>query len=167
MLLWRGALGIIAGLLLLFFPIDTATVIGILVGAWLVVDAVSMIALGLSQRSHGASCGWTIFSGVITAITGIAVLIFPVAFAVFSALAVLWITSIGLIITGIARIASKGSRWSLATGTLNVLFGIILGVVSLADPSGGLVALAWIVGLYGVLFGVLSVVTGIRIRRNS
>ena len=167
MLLLRGALGIIAGLLLLFFPVDTAVVIGIMVGVWLLVDGLSMCGLGFNQRSHGASCSWTVFGGLVTALTGVAVLIFQVSFAVVGGMAVLWITAIGLIVTGVARLLSRANGWALSTGVLNLIFGIIIAVMCLTDPSGSLVALAWVIGLYAVLFGVLAIVSGIRMRRNS
>ncbi|HIW91150.1 MAG TPA: DUF308 domain-containing protein [Candidatus Corynebacterium avicola] len=167
MLLWRGALGVVAGLLLLFFPVDTAVVIGIMVGAWLVVDGLSMCGLGLNQRSHGASCAWTMFSGIVTALTGVAVLLFPVGFAVVGTLAVLWITAIGLVVTGVSRLISRSNGWSISTGVLNLIFGVLLAVLCLSDPSGSVVALAWTVGLYALLFGVLAVVSGILMRRNS
>lgn len=166
MLLWRGALGVIAGLLL-FFPVDTAVVIGIMVGAWLVVDGLSMCGLGLNQRSHGASCSWTMFCGIATALTGVAVLLFPVGFAVVGALAILWITAIGLIVTGVSRLISRSSGWAISTGVLNLVFGVIIAVLCLSDPSGSVVALAWVVGLYALLFGVLAIVSGILMRRNS
>ncbi|MDN5719303.1 HdeD family acid-resistance protein [Corynebacterium sp.] len=166
MLLWRGGLSIVIGLALLVFPIGTATVVGLVIGLWLVVDGVSTMGLAFQQRSHAAAWGFTMFSGVVTAVAGVAILLFPVAFAVIGALAVLWIMALGLVITGIARTASRAGGWSLATGLLNIIFGVLLGGLALAEPTGGLVALAWLLGVYGLLFGILSVVIGIRLRRG-
>ncbi|MDN5683369.1 HdeD family acid-resistance protein [Corynebacterium glyciniphilum] len=166
MLLWRGGLSVVVGLALLLFPIETATVVGLVIGLWLLVDGFSTIGLAVQQRSHAASWGFTMFSGIVTALAGVAVLLFPVAFAVVGAMAVLWIMALGLVLTGIARTASRAGGWSLATGLLNIVFGVLLGGVALAEPAGGLVALAWILGVYGLLFGALSIIIGIRLRRT-
>ncbi len=166
MLLWRGGLSVVVGLALLLFPIETATVVGLVIGLWLLVDGFSTIGLAVQQRSHAAAWGFTMFSGIVTALAGVAVLLFPVAFAVVGAMAVLWIMALGLVLTGIARTASRAGGWSLATGLLNIVFGVLLGGVALAEPTGGLVALAWILGVYGLLFGALSIVIGIRLRRT-
>ncbi|MGP9723742.1 HdeD family acid-resistance protein [Corynebacterium sp. AOP40-9SA-29] len=166
MLLWRGGLSVVIGLALLLFPIGTATVVGLIIGLWLLVDGFSTMGLAIQQRSHAAAWGFTMFSGVVTALAGVAILLFPVAFAVIGALAVLWIMALGLVITGIARTAARAGGWSLATGLLNIVFGVVLGGVALAEPTGGLVALAWLLGVYGLLFGVLSIVIGIRLRRS-
>lgn len=166
MLLWRGGLSVVVGLALLLFPIETATVVGLVIGLWLLVDGFSTIGLAVQQRSHAAAWGFTMFSGIITALAGVAVLLFPVAFAVVGAMAVLWIMALGLVLTGIARTASRAGGWSLATGLLNIVFGVLLGGVALAEPTGGLVALVWILGVYGLLFGALSIVIGIRLRRT-
>lgn len=166
MLLWRGGLSIVVGLTLLLFPMETAAVVGLVIGLWLLVDGFSTAGLALQQRSHAASWGFTMFSGVVTALAGVAVIVFPVGFAVVGAMAVLWIMALGLVLTGIARTASRASGWSLVTGLLNIVFGVLLGGLALAEPAGGLVALAWLLGVYGLLFGVLSVVIGIRLRRS-
>lgn len=166
MLLWRGGLSVVVGLALLLFPIETATVVGLVIGLWLLVDGFSTIGLAVQQRSHAASWGFTMFSGIVTALAGVAVLLFPVAFAVVGAMAVLWIMALGLVLTGIARTASRAGGWSLATGLLNIVSGVLLGGVALAEPAGGLVALAWILGVYGLLFGALSIIIGIRLRRT-
>lgn len=166
MLIWRGALSIVAGLLLLVFPMETATAVGLLVGAWLVIDGVSTAALSFQQRAHAASWGSTMFSGIVTAVAGVAVLLFPVAFAVIGSMAVLWITALGIVLTGIAKVSAHNG-WSLLLGLVNIIFGVLLGGLALADPAGGLVSLAWVFGIYGLVAGILSLVIGIRLRRHS
>lgn len=166
MLVWRGALGIVAGVLLIVFPLETATAVGLLVGAWLLIDGVSTAALSFQQRSHAASWGTTMFSGIVGAVAGVAVLLFPVAFAVISSMAVLWITALGIVLTGIAKVSAHNG-WSLLLGLVNIIFGVLLGGLALADPDGGLVALAWVLGVYGLVFGAIALVVGIRVRRRS
>lgn len=166
-LLWRGALSSVTGLALIFFPVGTAFIVGLIIGAWLAVDGISSATLAFQQRSHAAAWGWTMFSGAVTVLAGVAVLIFPVGFAVIGALAVLWIMALGLVITGIARCASGSGGWDLAIGVLNIIFGVLLGGVALAEPAGGLVTLSWLVGIYGIMFGALSIAVGIRVRRTA
>ena len=50
-------------------------------------------------------------------------------------------------------------RWLLGiTGIVSLLFGVLM----IARPLAGAVALIWVVGVYAVVFGVMLVVVGLR-----
>lgn len=52
-------------------------------------------------------------------------------------------------------------EWVLA---LAGVFSIILGLLLALRPGSGLVAVAWFVGVYAIIFGVLLIVLGFRLR---
>ena len=74
--------------------------------------------------------------------------------------------------------------WAIATGVLQILAGIrlhkqiqgewllilgglasvIFGVFMMAQPVVGALAMAWLIALYAVLFGVLLVLLALRVR---
>lgn len=51
----------------------------------------------------------------------------------------------------------------LLSGLLSVLFGIALVIW----PVAGLVAVTWMIGGYAIIFGVLLMVLGFRLRNRS
>jgi len=50
-------------------------------------------------------------------------------------------------------------RWLLGlTGVVSILFGVLL----IAQPGAGALALVWAVGVYAVVFGAMLIVVGLR-----
>jgi len=45
-------------------------------------------------------------------------------------------------------------------GVLSVLFGLILAVL----PGVGLLSLVWLIGIYALIFGIVLIVLGFRVR---
>jgi uncharacterized membrane protein HdeD (DUF308 family) len=90
-----GALSILVGLLCLRAPLQTALVLGLLIGAtWVVQGVITTVTAIGSER--GAERGWMIASGVLSVLGGAVVLVYPGA-----SLAVLvWMLGIFLIVSG-------------------------------------------------------------------
>ena len=100
-------------------------------------------------------------------VAGIIALLLPAA----AALALLYLVSAWSILTGVFRIAAAirlrrhiQSEWLLiVNGVLSVLFGIIVVVY----PAAGVVTVAWIIGMYAILFGAMLVALGFRLRGHA
>ena len=53
------------------------------------------------------------------------------------------------------------NEWLMVlSGVLSVLFGLILAVL----PGVGLLSLVWLVGIYALVFGIVLIVLGFRVR---
>jgi uncharacterized membrane protein HdeD (DUF308 family) len=91
-----GAFSILVGLLCLRGPLQTAVLLGLLVGAtWVVTGIIGIVhAFG---SGHGHSRGWGIASGLLTAIGGAIVLMYPGA----SIVVLTWLLGIVLLVTGL------------------------------------------------------------------
>ena len=99
-----AALALLAGGLLLAFPLMAALSLAILVGAWLLLDGVSLIGLGLQHRKAGVHHGgWVIAAGVFDLL--LAALMFTLS-AVGSTVMIGFIVGIDLIFAGLALAAS-------------------------------------------------------------
>jgi uncharacterized membrane protein HdeD (DUF308 family) len=103
-----GALSILVGLLCLRAPLQTALVIGLLIGATWVISGVIGIVHGISAE-RGAPRGWAIASGVLSVVAGAVVLVYPGV----SLVMLTWLLGVVLIVNGIFLIAhgfaSRGS----------------------------------------------------------
>jgi uncharacterized membrane protein HdeD (DUF308 family) len=72
------------------------------------------------------------------------------------------------IITGIFEIATAlrlrkliANEWLLIlSGAVSIIFGILL----IAQPSAGQIAIVWLLGGYALLFGILTLMLALRVR---
>jgi uncharacterized membrane protein HdeD (DUF308 family) len=157
----RGVLGILFGFLVFAYPSTAVTVFVYLFGAYALVDGV--IALAMSFDVNRGR-GWLILSGIAGIGAGILTFIYPSATGV----ALVYIVAVWAIITGIFEIMAAiewrqvlSDMWML--GLAGVL-SIILGVLLFSYPGQGLLAWAYVIGFYAIVYGVLYIAAGIRLR---
>lgn len=158
----RGVFTILFGALAVFWPGITVLALVILFGAYAVVDGMTAIVMG--ARRHSGR--WVlVFVGFLGVIAGIIALVWPG----ISALALLYVIAFWAIVTGVGSIVSgfgltrdAGGRWLFV---LSGLAGVILGVLLLANPGEGAIALVVTIGFFAIIWGVITVITSVRLRR--
>ena len=157
----RGVLGILFGFLVFAYTSTAIQVFVYLFGAYALLDGIVALAMSFDV-SRGR--GWVILSGIAGIAAGILTFLYPSATAV----ALVYIVAAWAIITGIFEIAAAlewrqvlSDMWML--GLAGVL-SIILGVLLFSSPSAGLIAWAWLIGIYAVVYGVLYIAAGIRLK---
>jgi uncharacterized membrane protein HdeD (DUF308 family) len=102
--------------------------------------------------------------GVFGVLAGLVAFLLPG----LAAVALLYLIAAWAIITGVIEIVLaielrreiEGEWAMIAGGVVSVLFGIILAVL----PGVGIVSLVWLVGIYAIIFGVLLLILGFRVR---
>jgi len=52
--------------------------------------------------------------------------------------------------------------WLLLSGLLSIIFGVLI----FRFPGTGALAIAWIIGIYAIVFGVLFVILGFQLRSH-
>jgi uncharacterized membrane protein HdeD (DUF308 family) len=85
-----------------------------------------------------------------------------------TALALLYVIAFWAIFTGVLEMVMAISlrreienEWLMVlSGVLSVLFGLILAVL----PGVGVLSLVWLVGIYALVFGIVLIVLGFRVR---
>lgn len=159
----RGVFAIIFALMAFFWPGDIALVLTLLFGAYAFVDGIFALIAGLrAARVHGRS-GALLLEGVLNILIGIIVFVWPgPALVALIYLIAIWavVTGIVLVAAGIALIRHSGEWLLVLSGVISILFGIILFV----QPIAGIVALAWWLGVYALLFGIVLIAAAFRIR---
>lgn len=96
---FTGALAIIVGLLFLRDPVQTVLVITILLGVWWVVGGVVDI-LGTLLRPTAGRRGWDLFTGAITVLAGLVLLVNPeVSLRALVILSCVWLIVVGIAAT--------------------------------------------------------------------
>jgi uncharacterized membrane protein HdeD (DUF308 family) len=154
--------------LLIAAPAPMAAAIGILIGAWLVVDGVLTILNANTARKSGLSWGWELAAGIAYVLAGLIIAIAPVSFAVISGVFILWMMVIGTLVRGIFSLASASFKgWSKVLGVIDIIFAIVMAVVLFSSPGAALMALVWIIGIYTIVFGAFLIIMAIMARKQA
>ena len=155
----RGVIAILFGLAALFLTRSTLAALVILFAAFLVVTGIFALIAG----AFGGS--WLVaIEGVAGILIGALTFVYPR----ITVLALALLIAFWAIVTGILEVWGAvvlrrvvEGDWLLAvSGVLSIVFGILVAIF----PGAGLVAIVWIIGIYAILWGVLLLVTGFRLR---
>lgn len=162
MLLLRGILAIIFGLLAFTWPGLTVIILTALFAAYVLVDGVAALVIGIHSR------WWTlVVVGALGIIAGFVAFLYPG----LTALTLLLIIAAWAIVRGIIEIvAAIQLRRVMANEWLFILGGIcsvIFGLILFANPAVGALSVIWIIGVYAFVLGVLLIMLSFRVKRHQ
>jgi uncharacterized membrane protein HdeD (DUF308 family) len=163
----RGIAAIIFGLLALFAPNMTVGVLLVLFAAYALIDGAFAIAASINGRNRGGHWPAMLIRGIAGILASIAALTLPA----MTALILLYLIAAWAVVTGIVEIAAaihlrrvvKGEWMLVASGAISVLFGVVL----MAFPGPGILAVVWLIGAYAIAFGALMIGLGIALRAQA
>jgi uncharacterized membrane protein HdeD (DUF308 family) len=171
LLLLRGILAVIFGIIALLAPGAALTGVAIVVGAYALVDGIAAIVHSLQLRKTNPRWGWLLASGIVTALAGLAALILPSVAALFGGLFVLWTIVFWTIMTGALGLrsaagahAGRAKTWGIIAGVVSLVFGVILAISLFIAPGSTVLGLIWAVGIWAIVFGVMLVGAAISTR---
>jgi uncharacterized membrane protein HdeD (DUF308 family) len=165
MLLLRGVVAVLFGLLCFSYPDLTLFVMRVMFGVYALVDGILATASAISAGSDTPRWWSTLLEGIVGSVLGLLILIWP-GVSVFG---LLYLIGVWGISTGILEIMAAirlrqhfTNEWLLLlTGAGSVIFGLLILVV----PRAGVLAVVWWIGTYAILFGMFYVALALRLRR--
>jgi uncharacterized membrane protein HdeD (DUF308 family) len=163
----RGLAGILFGIITFLAPGMTLAVLVILFGAYAFADGVLTIASAVRRRGATNRWGMLLLEGVVGVAAGVVTLFWPG----ITALTLLYVIAFWALLTGVLEIAAAirlrrviTGEWLLALGGIaSIVFGV---AIALFPAAGALVLVLWI-GAYMLVFGVLFVALGLRLRARG
>jgi uncharacterized membrane protein HdeD (DUF308 family) len=167
--LWliRGIAAILFGVLALRWPGDTLVVIGLLFGAYALVDGI--LAILATVRAAQTHRRWwpLLFEGVV------GILIAAITFwdVRITLLALYFTIAAWAFITGTLEIVAAihlrshvtNEFWLIIGGIASILFGVLM----IWYPLAGVLALVWLISAYAIVFGILMIAFSLRLRGHS
>ena len=163
LLVLRGVLAILFGLAAFFLPGVTIAGLVLLFAAYAAVDGVFAIVSGVRAAARNERWGWLIFEGVVNLGAAAAAFFYPgitlLVFVVFSAA---WavVSGVALLIATF-RLPVAHGRWLMGLGAVaSIAWGVLLYLA----PLPGLIVMTWWLGAYALVFGVMLMLLGIRLR---
>lgn len=166
MLLLRGAIAIVFGIILIAWPDTTIVVLVVLWGIWAVIDGIGLAA---QIFARGTSTGQKVLVAVLALVAIVAGLV-AITRPGLAASAVTWFLGIWLIIRGVFELvgaftsSSTMPRWLLVLGGL---LDLVLGGLFVANPGNSAVAIAVILGIVALAWGVVFVVLALLVRKQA
>lgn len=163
-LLVNGILAVIAGILVLSIPWTLQT-FAYFVGAVLIVRG---ILQAFSPPIAGGSSGWNVTTGIVSAIVGLAIILFP-AFAGFTLFTLAVFVGALFIVSGIAAIAGAiANRSTVAHWWLSLIGGILataVGIFALYRPIQTLAVIVVLVAIWAIVVGAVEIGLSFEVRR--
>jgi uncharacterized membrane protein HdeD (DUF308 family) len=159
-LLLRGVLLIIIGLLAFVNPLVWVTFVGI----YMLIDGMVMLFSGFGDQPPGQSRWPLILIGVLGLLAGLLILWNPE----LGGITLTYVIAIWAIVTGILTIISAiqvrqdidNEWWLILAGVLAIIFGILV----FQNVLAGFLTIAWVFGIFAILVGILSIVLSFRVR---
>ncbi|HWZ59856.1 MAG TPA: DUF308 domain-containing protein [Gemmatimonadaceae bacterium] len=163
-LILRGVIGALFGLLALSRPTVTLGVVIAFFGAFVLADGIAGIVFALLAPRERMQIWPFLLNGIVGILVGIAALVAPLAttkplqtlFAVWA-----FVTGVFEMVQAIRLRRVISGEWMLyLTGLMSILAGVVL----LVWPRAGVGAIITFFGYFALLFGLLQIALGIRVR---
>ncbi|HEX5962620.1 MAG TPA: HdeD family acid-resistance protein [Gemmatimonadales bacterium] len=159
----RGLIGILFGLVTFFAPAISLAALVIVFGAYAFADGVFAIISAVRRR--GTDRWWLLLlEGVVGIAAGVVTLLWPG----ITALALLYLIAAWALVTGALEIAAAIRLRKAITGewllALSGVVSIALGVMLALFPGPGALALVIWIGAYAFVFGALLIGLSFRLR---
>jgi uncharacterized membrane protein HdeD (DUF308 family) len=158
----RGVAGILFGLLALFATTATILSMLFLFAAYMVVDGAFGIASAVMAARRGKKWGLLLLEAILNIATGVIAFLWPAitVFAFVMLMAAWALMTGGLMLSAAFQNKPKGWGWLAFGGVSSIIFGILLVIA----PFIGALVLTWWLGSYALVFGVMLLVFGFKLR---
>jgi uncharacterized membrane protein HdeD (DUF308 family) len=160
----RGTLAVIFGVVAFAWPGITFEALVLLFGIYAFVDGVTVLGFGLMAASDGERWWPLVLSGILGIGLGVVTFARPGAVG----LALVYVVGFWAIVTGLLEIVAAirlrdviSGEWLMGlSGALSIVFGVLV----VAQPDSGALALVYLFGFYAVLSGISQIALGFRLR---
>jgi uncharacterized membrane protein HdeD (DUF308 family) len=150
----RGVLAILFGLGAFFWPSITLLVLVTMFGVYAFLGGLAVLIAAIGGADQNSRWWVLALEGALGVIAGILTFFWPG----ITALTLLYIIAFWAILTGVLEVIAAvrlrkdiHDEWLLGlSGVISVLFGILV----LAQPGAGALAVVWIIGAWAVITGI-------------
>ena len=160
----RGVAAIIFGVIAFTHPVMAAVTLVWFFGAWVLIDGIFRIIGALGHRDSDPDWGFNLIIGILGVIVGLltfhAPAITALALVIYIAAWALMVGATEIALAIKMRREIKGEWFLILMGVASIIFAALL----LWNPLAGAAALIWIMAWYAVIFGVLAIIFGFRLR---
>jgi uncharacterized membrane protein HdeD (DUF308 family) len=162
-----GAVAVVLGVVLLFWPVKTIGVLAVFLGIYFVIAGIMRLAIGIFSKGIGGGLRTlNILLGVLLVVAGVVSLKNVATAATVLIIFAIAFVGVGWIIEGVMALAESGrtpnSGWAIAFGILSILAGIV--VLVLPASSAAFLILFSAIAL--IVLGVIGIVRAFTFGRD-
>ncbi|MCB0530353.1 MAG: HdeD family acid-resistance protein [Saprospiraceae bacterium] len=164
-LVFRGLISILFAVFAFLNPALAFDALILILGIFLVADGATAVFLGARMRGHDDDWWVTLIEGALGMGLGIVALVNPE----LTAAGLVLVLAVWLLVTGVFEIGTAiklrkeiDNEWLLG---LAGVVSIALGILMIINPTFGEISIMLWIGIYALLFGLLLVGLGWKIRK--
>ena len=162
----RGVIAIAFGVMVFVWPGITVTALIIVFGIYVFVNGVFLLVKAIGGWKARDDRWLLLFEGLLGIGIGVITFFAPGVTAIGLLFYIAaWSLTAGILeIVGAIRLRKEiqGEVWWILSGIVSILFAVLLMIF----PGAGILGLTWLLGVYAIVFGVLLIALGIRIRAH-
>jgi len=163
-LLLRGIVAILFGILAFRFPGMTLAALVLLFGVYAFVDGVFSLFGAIAGWRHRENRWLLLLEGFI----GLGAAFVTLRAPVLTAVALIFFIAAWALATGVLKIVGairlrreiSGEFWLALSGIASVIFALLV----MLRPAVGALAMIWVIGWYAVLMGVMLIILSFKLR---
>jgi uncharacterized membrane protein HdeD (DUF308 family) len=163
-LLIEGVIGIVFGLVAIFWPGATLAVVIWLFGLFVLLTGVVGIFAAIGAAGNGEPWGWRLTAALLGVLVGLLILRWPgVTAGILLLLIGIWaiVAGLGTIVAAVADHAEIPHSWLyVLLGAVTVIFGVAMFVW----PAAGLVTVVYLVAAFAIATGIIYCVLAFQVR---
>lgn len=165
MILLRGVIAVLFGVMLLVSPGISLASLVFLFGIFALADGIGNVVTAFGGRKEEDHWWVLLLAGLVGIGVGILTFISPG----ITALALLFYIAVWAIVTGVLQIVAairlrkeiEGEFWMVLGGLASVAFGLLV----MARPGAGALAIVTFIGIYAIVIGVSLIFLSVRVHR--
>lgn len=166
LLMLRGVIGVLFGIVAIAWPISTVVALVVLWGIWALVDGIGLATEALREGTTGERLLAGVMA-VVAVLAGLYAIFHPGATAVL----LTWIVGIWLLMRGLFEVVGAFGRGrpgsTRAMTVVSALVDFLLGGIFVANPGKSAIGVTTLLGVVAIVWGVVLVLLAFAVRSEA
>lgn len=167
----RGIILLVIGLILLLFPQATLTTLLFILGIYWLIDGFVTLYNTYKQRNIRKNWWWGLITGGLGVIAGIIVVAKPFSSSVLTTSFLMWFLGVVALINGISNVITGIRIKKYQTGERSMIWGgifsIVLGIILISSPYTSALVIVKVMGSFAIFAGIITLLLGNRVKKKT
>lgn len=167
----RGIILIVIGLILLLFPQATLTTLIFILGIYLLIDGIVTLYNTYKQKDVRKNWWWGLITGGLGIIAGLIVVLKPFSSTVLTTSFLMWFLGLVALINGISGVVTGIRINKYHTGARSMIWGgifsIVLAIILISSPYTSALVVVKILGSFAIFAGIITIFLANRVKKKA